>query len=351
MTLPRSEAMKLTTAPHRRLNPLTGEWVLVSPQRAQRPWQGKVETATVAPLVQYDPGCYLCPGNKRAKGETNPTYERVFVFENDFSALKPDITEVSATDSGNELLVAKSERGLCKVVCFSPQHDLTISQMPVDHIQTIVETWASEYSAIGSLPWINYVQIFENRGEIMGCSNPHPHGQIWANQTVPTEPVKEQNSQLEYQNKNHHCLLCDYLASEERSGERIVCQNESFVAVVPFWAVWPFETLVLSRRHTSDIAALDERQRAGLAGIMQQVTRKYDHLFEASFPYTMGFHQRPTDGREHPEWHLHAHYYPPLLRSATVRKFMVGYEMLAMPQRDLTAEQAAERLRQASSLS
>jgi UDPglucose--hexose-1-phosphate uridylyltransferase len=350
MILSHSEQTKVTTAPHRRFNPLTREWVLVSPQRAQRPWQGKVETAAVTPAVHYDPNCYLCPGNKRAKGETNPAYEKVFVFENDFAALQPDISPAGEADSESELLVAKSERGLCKVVCFSPRHDLTISQMPVDHIQSVVETWANEYTSIGSLPWIRYVQIFENRGEIMGCSNPHPHCQIWANETIPTEPAKEQASQLEYLNKNHHCLLCDYLAAEERIGERIVCKNESFLAVVPFWAVWPFETMLLSRRHATDIAALDEQQRAGLADIMKQVTQRYDNLFECSFPYTMGFHQRPTDGVEHSEWHFHAHYYPPLLRSATVRKFMVGYEMLAMPQRDLTAEQAAERLRKTGNM-
>jgi UDPglucose--hexose-1-phosphate uridylyltransferase len=336
----------LKLLPHRRFNPLTREWVLVSPQRAQRPWQGKLESP--APKVpEFDPACYLCPSNERASGARNPRYSSTFVFDNDYAALKPD-TPKAVVRECNDLIQAQSEEGLCKVVCFSPRHDLTLARMPADQIRAVLDVWKSEFESIGSLPHVNYVQIFENRGEIMGCSNPHPHCQIWANQTIPNEPAKEQLSQQEYCNNTGRCLLCDYLTYEENAGERIVCQNEAFLAVVPFWAIWPFETLLLSRQHSSDIAALDNRQLTGLADILKQLTTRYDRLFDVSFPYSMGFHQRPTDGHEHREWHFHAHYYPPLLRSAVVRKFMVGYEMLASPQRDLTPESAAEQLRQAA---
>ncbi|MGE5110369.1 MAG: UDP-glucose--hexose-1-phosphate uridylyltransferase [Acidobacteriaceae bacterium] len=336
---------ELKKIPHRRFNPLTRDWVLVSPHRTQRPWQGQVErTAEPAGLV-YDPSCYLCPGNTRANGETNPQYSSTFVFENDFAALKPDIPHGGIDYGAKGLIVAEAEGGLCKVVCFSPRHDLTLSRMNVGEIQQVIDVWKDEYQAIGSRADINYVQIFENRGEMMGCSNPHPHCQIWANETIPNEPAKEHNAFLEYRQRNSSCLLCDYVRFEAAEKERLVCENDNFLAVVPFWAVWPFETLLVSKEHVTDIASLHSGGRTDLADILRRLTIRYDNLFDISFPYSMGFHQRPTDQSEHAEWHFHAHFYPPLLRSATVRKFMVGYEMLASPQRDITPESAAERLR------
>ena len=338
----------LQETPHRRLNPLTREWVLVSPHRTQRPWQGQIERSAPAKPLPYDPACYLCPGNERAGGARNPPYPTTFVFTNDFAALKPDVLNASLDESGCGLLLAESEAGTCKVVCFSPRHDLTLARMTVDEIAGVVDLWAHLFAQLGADPLINHVQIFENRGEMMGCSNPHPHCQIWANQTIPNEPRKEQESQLAYSEKQRSCLLCDYLALELKLGTRIVCQNDHFAAVVPFWAIWPFEVLLLAKSHARDLVSLDSARRRALAEILKRITTRYDNLFEISFPYSMGFHQAPTDVQSHPEWHLHAHYYPPLLRSATVRKFMVGYEMLATPQRDITPEAAAERLRQVS---
>ncbi len=333
--------------PHRRYNPLTRDWVLVSPHRTRRPWRGQVEKAAAA-AVAYDPHCYLCPGNERAGGARNPRYTTTFVFENDFAALQPEVPGDSLDECGRGLIVARSERGVCKVVCFSPRHDLTLARMALPDIRQVVDLWAAEYAGIGALPQINYLQIFENRGEMMGCSNPHPHGQIWANETVPNEPRKEQDALREYRAQHSSCLLCDYLELERRQRERIVCENAHFVALVPFWAVWPFEVMVLSTRHIPDLTQLEPEERDGLAEILKGLTSRYDNLFQAPFPYSMGFHQRPTDSEPHPEWHLHAHFYPPLLRSATIRKFLVGYEMLAEPQRDITPEVAAERLRASS---
>jgi UDPglucose--hexose-1-phosphate uridylyltransferase len=328
--------------PHRRFNPLANEWVLVSPQRNERPWQGHVERISFEPVPAYDPDCYLCPGNARVGGAQNPPYTGTYVFDNDFAALLPG-AQPAAFDRGS-LLAARGERGICRVVCFSPNHGLTIPRMPLREIRQVVDTWIGEYGALGCDPSINYVQIFENRGVLMGCSNPHPHGQIWAGETLPNEWRKEQTAQAEYQASHGSCLLCDYLALE-RESERLVCENRSFVSLVPFWAVWPFEILLATRRHCTSLAALSDGEADDLADILKQIATRYDNLFEVSFPYTMGFHQSPTDGAAHEEWHLHAHYYPPLLRSATVRKFMVGYELLAEPQRDLTAEEAAARLR------
>ena len=329
--------------PHRRLNALTGEWILVSPHRTQRPWQGQIETPVPPTALHYDPACYLCPGNERASGARNPPYSSTFVFQNDYAALRPDV-EASSLDQ-NGLLVAQSERGLCRVACFSPDHSLTVSRMSVPALETVVDLWSSQYQELGALNFINSVQIFENRGEMMGASNPHPHCQIWANESLPNELAKEQKQQRHYLENQKCCLLCRYLELELESGARIVCQNEHFVVVVPFWAVWPFETLLLPRKHMASLLELDAEGRSALARILKQITTRYDNLFQVPFPYTMGFHQQPTDGLPHPEWHLHAHYYPPLLRSASVRKFMVGYEMLGSPQRDITAESAAERLR------
>jgi len=328
---------------HRRYNPLTREWILVSPHRVQRPWQGQVEKPPPEERPRYDPRCYLCPGNERAGGVRNPQYTGTFVFDNDFSALLLDTPEGGVDDGG--LLVARSERGICRVICFSPRHDLTLPEMSLADIRKVVDVWAEQYAALGALPQINHVQIFENKGAMMGCSNPHPHCQVWANETIPNEPAKELAALTDYWQERHACLLCDYLALEEERRERIVCANEHFVALVPFWAIWPFETMLLSRRHVPSLLELTEAERDGLAEIIKRLTTKYDNLFEVSFPYSMGFHQQPTDGRDYPALHLHAHYYPPLLRSATVRKFMVGYEMLSEPQRDIPAEAAAARLR------
>jgi UDPglucose--hexose-1-phosphate uridylyltransferase len=336
---------ELQTIPHRRFNPLTREWVLVSPQRNQRPWQGKVESPALADLPRYDPACYLCPGNARAGGEGNPPYSTTYVFENDYAALLPDAPEISVDQSG--LIVACTERGICRVVCFSPRHDLTISRMSGAEVRQVVDVWDEQYRMLGNIPWINQVQIFENRGAAMGASNPHPHGQIWASASLPNEPAREQAALQDYFERCQRCLLCDYLKLELAEGERIVCQNEAFVVMVPHWAVWPFETLLLSKNHCGAVDELSGNERDGLADIVRRLTIRYDNIFEAPFPYSMGFHQRPTDQQPHREWHFHAHYYPPLLRSATVQKFMVGYEMLGTPQRDTSPESAAARLREA----
>jgi UDPglucose--hexose-1-phosphate uridylyltransferase len=331
--------------PHRRLNPLTNEWVLVSPHRTQRPWQGQVEENARAAQPEYDPTCYLCPGNERAGGAHNPKYTSTFIFDNDFAAMRPSTPPDRFDDSG--LLVAQGEPGICRVACFSPRHDLTMANMEPAGIRLVVDMWAEQYAELGAHDFIRHVQILENRGAMMGCSNPHPHCQIWADAELPNEIVKEQTAQLAWREARKHCLICDYAALETARQERLVEENATWIAVVPFWAVWPFETMVMPRRHVGSIDALDAAERDGLADILKRVTARYDRLFAAPFPYSMGFHQSPTDGEQHPEWHMHAHFYPPLLRSATVRKFQVGYEMLATPQRDLTPEAAAERLRNA----
>lgn len=333
---------RLAEHPHRRYNPLMRQWILVSPHRTQRPWQGQVEAPPVDRRPSYDPGCYLCPGNERTGGARNPAYTGTFVFDNDFAALLPGAPDGVYRRGG--LLLARSEPGLCRVVCFSPDHSLTLAEMAVGDIRRVVDVWAEQYAEIGARPGIDYVQIFENKGAVMGCSNPHPHGQIWASASVPQEPAVEGAAQAEYLAENGSCLLCDYLALEADAKERIVCQNEGFVALVPFWATWPFEVMILARRHAASLLELTGAERDALADILKRLTTRYDNLFRVAFPYTMGIHQQPTDGAGHPEWHLHLHAYPPLLRSATVKKFMVGYEMLANPQRDLTPEAAAARL-------
>jgi UDPglucose--hexose-1-phosphate uridylyltransferase len=329
--------------PHRRLNPLTREWALVSPHRTDRPWQGQVETTDRPAQPEYDPDCYLCPGNARAGGVRNPKYDSTFVFDNDFAALKPNTPVAQYEREG--LLVAESEPGICRVVCFSPKHNLTIANMELRDLRKVVDTWVAQYCDLAAHPDIRYVQIFENRGAMMGASNPHPHCQIWSSRSIPNEVAKEQGSLLEWRQKRGTCLLCEYTRIERAMRDRVVEENDAYLAVVPFWAVWPFETLVISRRHVTAVDGLGNGERDALADILKRLTSRYDRLFNAPFPYTMGFHQRPTDGAPHDEWHLHLHFFPPLLRSATVRKFMVGYEMLATPQRDITPEAAAERLR------
>lgn len=335
--------------PHRRFNPLTGDWVLVSPHRTERPWQGQVEKAAPPLPPRYDPTCYMCPGNLRATGARNPVYTSTFVFDNDYPALLPTTPagEFSEPhhDGPGDLLVARSEPGICRVVSFSPRHDLTIAEMDPGDLGRVIDVWTEQYCSLGALPFIHHVQIFENRGILMGASNPHPHCQIWANAHLPNEPAKEQRAQDAYQAAHGSCLLCDYLALERKNGERLIAENHHFSALVPFWAIWPFETMLIARRHVTALDELTAEEREGLADALKRLTTRYDNLFGVSFPYSMGFHQRPTDGLPHPEWHLHAHFYPPLLRSATVRKFMVGYEMLGTPQRDITPETAAARLR------
>jgi UDPglucose--hexose-1-phosphate uridylyltransferase len=334
---------ELQKAPHRRFNPLLREWVLVSPHRTQRPWLGKIDATPSPSSLKYDPECYLCPGNVRAGGVNNPKYANTFVFDNDFAALLPQSPHLENNE--NDLLVASSEAGISRVVCFSPRHDLTIPVMSRAEVRAVVDVWASQFRELSEVPWVKHVQIFENRGAMMGASNPHPHCQIWANATLPNIPARELSSFNHYSGEKKTCLLCDYLALELRKEERIICQNDGFAVVVPYWAVWPFETLLLSKRHVSAIDEFTSEERELLADILILITTQYDNLFQASFPYSMGFHQRPIDGKPHPEWHFHGHYFPPLLRSATVQKFMVGYEMLASPQRDITPESAASRLR------
>jgi UDPglucose--hexose-1-phosphate uridylyltransferase len=334
----------LSTHPHRRLNILTGEWILVSPHRTERPWRGKVEQQGDDHRESYDPSCYLCPGNERANGEKNPAYASTFVFTNDFSALIPNVPE--GKQSLQDLLVAKSEPGICRVVCFSPRHDLTLAEMELADIRTVVDVWAREYDELGARPEINHIQIFENKGELMGCSNPHPHGQIWAQRSIPTDPAKEIARMEEHQRIHGSCLLCEYLALEMKEEERIVLQNDDLGVIVPFWAVWPFETIILPRRHVASIGQFTDPERDSFAEVIKRLTTRYDNLFKTSFPYSAGLHQSPTDGRTHLEYHTHMHFYPPLLRSASVKKFMVGYEMLANPQRDITPESSSERLRQ-----
>lgn len=344
---------------HRRRNPLTGEWVQVSPHRTKRPWQGQVEKLPPDNRPQHDPNCYLCPGNERAGGHKNPEYANTFVFTNDFAALLPDTPPAPTAHS---LLQVESSRGTCRVMCFSPRHDLTLPEMETTAIRGVIDTWAEQVSELGQT--YRWVQVFENKGAVMGCSNPHPHGQIWAIDTLPNEPFKEDGQQKQYWEENGSNLLADYAQLEAEAQTRIVVENEHWLAVVPYWAIWPFEMLLLPRRHVLRLPDLEDNERNSLADILKQMLTKYDNLFETSFPYSMGWHGAPfatsevSDGThsslastkprrfaDQRHWQLHAHFYPPLLRSATVKKFMVGYEMLAEAQRDLTAEQAAARLR------
>lgn len=333
----------LTKEPHRRYNPLTDTWVLVSPHRTRRPWQGKTESIPEEKRPAYDPACYLCPGNPRAGGQRNPQYRRIYVFENDFAALLTKRKRGAVTPP--PLLYVEKEAGICRVLCFSPRHDLSLGQMSVAEILRVVEAWIAQHRELARYRFISHVQVFENRGEMMGCSNPHPHCQIWAQESIPQEARKELSTQAIYYERTGHCLLCEYLELELSRRERLVESNRDFVAVVPFWATWPFELLVMSRRHVGSLPELSPGERRSLATLLRRTISRYDNLFRIEFPYSMGWHQTPTDGRIRPAAHLHAHFYPPLLRSATVKKFMVGYEMLCEPQRDTTPESSAERLR------
>ena len=330
--------------PHRRRNPLTGEWILVSPHRTERPWQGGVEAARVEARLAHDPTCYLCPGNQRARGGTNPAYERTFVFDNDFSALLPLLPQTPAAHgSPDALFASQAVAGVCRVLCFSPRHDVTLAEMDETAIGSVVDAWAAETASLGAVyPW---VQVFENKGAAMGCSNPHPHGQIWASNVLPNEAAWEDASQRAYLEETGSSLLFDYARREAELGVRIVDRNADWLAVLPYWAIWPYETILVPRRRVARLPDLGADQRASLATLLRRVLGGYDRLFEVSFPYSMGWHGAPHVAGSAAHWQLHAHVYPPLLRSATVRKFMVGYEMLSEPQRDLTPERAAERLR------
>ena len=345
-----------SNVPHRRYNPLTGEWILVSPHRATRPWQGAIEKIPQADRPQYDPKCYLCPGNTRVNGVVNPVYPGIYVFENDFPSLLSKLVDtVTKTLTESEELLLKEvktadevdvnsavsasllrftpESGVCRVICFSPRHDLTLAQLTAAEIRAVVDTWAAQCEELGARDDITYVQLFENRGEVMGSSNPHPHGQLWANEHIPTEPAKEQSHQLAYlmsddsPSASRSPLLLDYLAIEQREGERVVFENAHFVCLVPFWAVWPFEVMVLPKNHIRRVVDMTHAERDGLSDVLKRISTRYDNMFEVSFPYSMGVHQAPYDGLPHVEWQMHLHFYPPLLRSATVKKFMVGYEM------------------------
>ena len=331
---------------HRRRNPLTGDWVLVSPHRMKRPWRGQVEKPAQEIRPAYDPTCYLCPGNERAGGARNPKYESTYVFTNDFSSLLPDTPE--APEAAHPLMQARSERGTTRVICFSPRHDLTLPELPLPDIRRVIDVWIEQTADLGQD--YKWVQLFENKGAIMGCSNPHPHGQVWGVSSLPNEAEKEDRLQRDYFETYGRPLLLDYVALELQQVDRIVVENEHWLALVPYWAAWPFETLLLPRRPALRLPDLDDSRRIALADILKRLLTKYDNLFETSFPYSMGWHGAPTDHNNYAHWQLHAHFYPPLLRSATVKKFMVGYEMLAEIQRDLSPEQAAERLRPLSEI-
>ena len=340
------ENFVLTDHPHRRYNPLLDEWILVSPQRAKRPWQGQNEVISDEKKPEYDETCYLCPGNERINGGTNPKYESCYVFDNDFPALLKD--EVSFDLQQEDLFKINPERGINRVICFSPKHNVTLAEMQIPEIENVIKVWKEQYLELGAIDYINHVQIFENKGSVMGCSNPHPHGQIWAQSSLPTQVKKTQDNLLKYYQKTGKSLLKDYVDNELQKKERIIAENEHFVLLVPFWATWPYETMIISKRHFSNIAEITEEEIKSYAEMIHIITIKYDNLFKTSFPYSAGIHQAPTDGLPHDEWHFHMHFYPPLLRSATVKKFMVGYELLAEAQRDLTAEQSAEILRNLS---
>jgi UDPglucose--hexose-1-phosphate uridylyltransferase len=340
MTLP----FNPTDHPHRRLNPLTGDYVLVSPHRTKRPWQGAQETLPPDNRPAYDPTCYLCPGNNRAGGVSNPPYDSTFVFTNDFAALLPDTPD--SPISTEPLFRYESEAGTARVICFSPRHDLSLAEMEPADIRRVVDVWSEQVTELGQ--HYRWVQVFENKGAAMGSSNPHPHGQVWAQNHLPNEPTKEDRHQQEYTVAHNSILLLDYVNLELERSERVVVVNDDWAVVVPYWALWPFETILLPRRHVLRFPDLNDSERDSLAKILKEILTRYDNLFHTAFPYSMGWHGAPTDARDYSYWQLHCHFYPPLLRSATVKKFMVGYEMLGEGQRDITPEQAAARLREVS---
>lgn len=333
---------------HRRFNPLTSEWVQVSPHRGKRPWQGQEEQVLSTNSLQYDRSCYLCPGNTRVNGEVNPEYRDTFIFQNDFAALTEDVP-TGKLEEGSFFL-ATSERGLCKVICFSPRHDLTIPEMEIEDIKKVVQLWKQEYQELGKLDYLNYIQIFENKGHVMGCSNPHPHGQIWAQESIPVEPLKKQQNFQKYFLEKQSTMIVDYVKQELKKQDRVLFENDHFVGLVPFWAVWPFEAMIAPKQHISSLQDMDDDMMLSLAAAYRQLTIIYDNIFDISFPYSAGIHQAPTDGLEHPEWDLHMVFFPPLLRSASVKKFMVGYEMLANPQRDITPETSASIMKMVSNV-
>lgn len=328
-----------TDHPHKRYNPLTDDWVLVSPHRAKRPWQGAQEAPQVSELPKYDQDCFLCPGNTRISGATNPDYSTTFVFENDFAALQKETPPAQQDDP---LFRYQSEQGEAHVICFSPDHSKTLPELPISAIEAVVQTWIRQHLELSKT--YEWVQLFENKGETMGCSQPHPHGQIWANTTVPTLPAREHKQQLDYFQTHGRALLLDYAERESNDGTRTIVENDDWIAVIPYWAAWPFESLLLPKFACQQIGELSAQQQHSLAAALKELTCRYDNLFNTSFPYSMGWHGAPTSEADNPAWQLHAHFFPPLLRSASVRKFMVGYEMLAEAQRDLTPEQAAEKL-------
>lgn len=335
-----------TEHPHRRYNPLIDQWVLVSPHRAKRPWQGQQEKVQEEQKPIHDPNCYLCPRNKRITGEPNPNYSKPYVFRNDFSALLQDTP--APEESKDPLFQSSTARGESRVICFSPDHSKTLPLLTESEIEDVIKVWQEQLNELGQQ--YQWVQIFENKGAAMGCSNPHPHGQIWANSFLPNEVAREDINQRKYYERHGSVLLVDYAKRELEQKERIVVETAHWVAVVPYWAVWPFETLLLPKVHVKRLTELTAEQSQDLAVMLKKLTTKYDNLFETSFPYSMGFHAAPFNNDNNEHWQLHAHFYPPLLRSATVRKFMVGYEMLGESQRDLTAEQAAARLRELSEI-
>lgn len=333
--------MSFAELPHRRFNPLTGEWLLVSPHRAKRPWQGQQAKTVQVEKNTYEASCYLCPGNERVGGSVNPDYAATFVFTNDHQAVLPDSPDLAQDQ--DDLFQAQSVKGTARVICFSPRHDLTLADMSEAEIGQVITTWMAQYQELGEI--YQWVQVFENKGEMMGCSSPHPHGQIWATAHLPNEAVKEDRSQRAYFDKHGKPMLLDYVEKELAQQERVLYANEDWVVLVPYWATWPFETMVLPRFAVPYMTQLSVTQQASLAEALKVLLVAYDQLFDCSFPYSMGWHGAPFNGLDNAHWQLHAHFYPPLLRSSTVRKFMVGYEMMAEAQRDLTPEQAAERIR------
>ncbi|MDP6215650.1 MAG: UDP-glucose--hexose-1-phosphate uridylyltransferase [SAR324 cluster bacterium] len=337
--------MTIFDQPHRRQNALTGDWVLVSPRRTMRPWQGERHYPESGNIPCYDPECYLCPGNNRASGNQNPDYTGPYIFQNDFPSLLP---ETEFIEKETPLFKSQSVSGNCRVLCFSERHDLSLPELELSSIEKVVQFWVDEYKELAEK--YRWVQIFENKGEQMGCSNPHPHGQIWAGDFLPNELYREEQQQREYFESHGSPLLSEYLDHELRKKQRLVELNEHWLSVVPWWAIWPFETLIIPKRHVTGLHELTGDEQVALAELLKNLLSRYDNLFQASFPYSMGWHGASFFSNSKDAWRLHAHIYPPLLRSSTIRKFMVGYEMLAEVQRDISPEQASARLRECSTL-